>query len=67
MVVKEDGLYLQQLWASWYDFNELESDSEDMFAYFTRSYNNLYNVVQIAGDPDRLDDEINEYLLELIK
>lgn len=66
LVVKEDGLYLQQLWASWYDFNELESDSEDMFAYFTRSYNNLYNVVQIAGDPDRLDDEINNGIEDIL-
>lgn len=57
---KEDGLYLQQQWGSWADFDELTDETSNTFEYFSSMYNDILDTVRISSNPELLDERIEQ-------
>lgn len=66
LVVKEDGLYLSEEWASWEDFEEFRDSVDNTFDYFTQTYNDLLEVIEISSDLEILDKKIDTEISNIL-
>ena len=60
IIETEDGLYMQQQWSSWTDFEELETQTSDTYEYFSSMYNDLSDTIKISSDITILEDRIEK-------
>ena len=62
LVEKEDGLYLQESWATWTEFDEFVSETSSTFDYFSSTYNDLAEVIEIINDINALDTRVERII-----
>lgn len=58
LVETEDGLYLQESWVAWSDFEDFATDTKSTFDYFSSSYARLISDIEVAQDEELLDQRI---------
>lgn len=66
LIMKEDGLYLQQNWASWIDFKDFRDDADSTFDYFTQTYNELLEIIEVSSDLEVLEQKIDSELTYIL-
>ena len=58
LVAKDDGLYLEDVWTDWEDFNEVAEDQKDFMQDISYRYENLSRKVELIDHPEMLDTMI---------
>ena len=66
IVEDENGLYLQQAWASWKDFDEVKVIGDTAFEYIDYVMEVLYEDLIIITDDELLTQRINELVADQI-
>jgi hypothetical protein len=64
IIEKEDGLYLQQAWASWKEFDDIRSVGDRAFEYINYVMEVLYDDLVVVTDDQLLTQRINELVAD---
>lgn len=56
--IKEDGLYLKDIYTDWTDFNELVDEQKDFMRDMSAKYNDLNSTIELIDDSEEIDNII---------